>query len=255
MNITIAWFSGTGNTLRAARELAAKVDGPGRNVELADMARNEKGGSNQVICFPVYGFGPPGIVRRYIKDLEDGGGKAWLLCTMGGGAGSALRVTSRLLSKKGWTVPGGAELLMPNNYPMGRLPGDVDRLVTEAVEKVQLFGETIAGGNGNRLPGNWFTAGFSLAFNAGMELNRSRARKSFSVNKSCTSCHLCRRVCPTENISLPQGLPVWGRDCEQCLRCLNVCPEYAISYMKCREKGRPQYLEPELDLSRLLLRK
>ena len=254
MDITIAWFSGTGNTLRAARELAARVDGPGRNVELADIARGEKGGSIQVICFPVYGFGPPGIVKRYISNLEDGG-RAWLLCTMGGGAGSALRVTARRLSQKGWTVPGGVELLMPNNYPVGRLPGDVDRLVTEAVEKTRLFGETIAADKDSPLPGNFLTAVFSAALNAGMDLNRRRARKSFSVDESCTSCHLCRRVCPTENISLVQGLPVWGRDCEQCLRCVNVCPEYAISYMKCREKGRPQYLEPELELSRLLLRK
>lgn len=255
MKYTIAWFSGSGNTLRVARELTDQLNRAGLEARLADIARSRiPPAGAHIICFPVYALGPPGVVKSYINTLPQTGGDAWLLCTMGGGAGGALRVAARLLARRRWQVRGGVELLMPNNYPIGRLPEDGGQLVGQALACTREFAQQIVAGEAAPLPGNWLTTAFSALFNAGLNLNRKRAYRSFSADDNCNSCGLCRRVCPTANIVLEGGKPRWGKDCEQCLRCLHTCPRYAISFMRCKQKGRPQYLEPQLDIDAFILR-
>ena len=55
--------------------------------------------------------------------------------------------------------------------------------------------------------------------------------RMFTVNKKkCTACGLCRKQCPTGNITEDKdGRPVWGRNCLLCLQCEMKCPQSAIT--------------------------
>ena len=69
----------------------------------------------------------------------------------------------------------------------------------------------------------------------------------------CTSCGLCERVCPRENIKRPAGLPVWRHNCVECLGCLHICPVQAVDYGEIT-KGRHRYRHKEIKPIELLNR-
>ncbi|MCC8122414.1 MAG: EFR1 family ferrodoxin [Oscillospiraceae bacterium] len=55
--------------------------------------------------------------------------------------------------------------------------------------------------------------------------------KAFYFTDSCKSCGLCSEVCPTNNICMDDGHPVWKSEtCQRCLACLHLCPATCIQY-------------------------
>ena len=56
--------------------------------------------------------------------------------------------------------------------------------------------------------------------------------KQFRVDDKCNQCGICGKVCPSENITMQEGKPVWNHHCEQCFACLQWCPKKAIQYGK-----------------------
>ena len=94
----IFYFSGTGNTLAAAKQIAAML---GENVEMVPIASLARGNTVDFgdaetigIFFPVYCFGIPALVQNFlerIKKLPKGAKHPYLysLCTSSGLLGSA----------------------------------------------------------------------------------------------------------------------------------------------------------------------
>lgn len=67
--------------------------------------------------------------------------------------------------------------------------------------------------------------------------------KKFTVDsETCIHCGKCEKVCPTGDVSLTDGLPVWHHDgsCTCCLACYHHCPKHAINYGKITHR-RGQY--------------
>ena len=46
--------------------------------------------------------------------------------------------------------------------------------------------------------------------------------------------------CPTNNIVIQNGKPVWGNNCTHCMACICRCPAEAIEYGK-KSVGKPRY--------------
>lgn len=63
---------------------------------------------------------------------------------------------------------------------------------------------------------------------------------AFTAGDTCTGCGQCVRRCPTNNITLQNGKPVWGQDCTHCMACICYCPAEAIEYGK-KSLGKPRY--------------
>lgn len=64
--------------------------------------------------------------------------------------------------------------------------------------------------------------------------------KAFVASDACTGCGQCARLCPTNNITIQNGRPVWGSDCTHCMACICRCPAEAIEYGK-RSVGKSRY--------------
>ena len=52
----------------------------------------------------------------------------------------------------------------------------------------------------------------------------------FLINEDCTSCGLCVKLCPCNNIEMNSDVPTFMRKCSQCMACVCYCPKRAINY-------------------------
>ncbi|MBR5680773.1 MAG: EFR1 family ferrodoxin, partial [Clostridia bacterium] len=116
----IYYFSSTGNTLAAAREFAAKL-GDTELISIADLDRagevDLSDAETAGIFFPVYCFGLPGIVQKFISRIVKGSGKyVYSLCTCGGMKGSAAYILEALLKERDIKLAISFSLTMPSNY-------------------------------------------------------------------------------------------------------------------------------------------
>ena len=102
----IFYFSGTGNSAWVARQLAE-----GQNEELLSIAveidKNKeyklREGEKVGFVFPVYAWGPPEIVLRFIRRLKMTKPEyLFFVCTCGDDTGRTAQLFSSAVARKGW---------------------------------------------------------------------------------------------------------------------------------------------------------
>ena len=70
---------------------------------------------------------------------------------------------------------------------------------------------------------------------------------AFQASNACIGCGQCTQKCPTNNIQLKSGKPVWDKNCTHCMACICYCPVEAIEYGK-KSVGKPRYHFEKLQL-------
>lgn len=124
---------------------------------------------------------------------------------------------------------------MPCNFntpiPGFRIPSDnkIVKLKAKAIIKLDHIIESIEKRIKKREGSdilNVMTGSFQRISNKGM-----MSKYDIKINKEiCIRCGKCVRLCPTENLTLPDNgdaVETHG-NCTVCLRCINNCPVYAI---------------------------
>ena len=110
----IFYFSGTGNSAWAARQLARLTSDTACDITdlkgLPEMERAEQTG----FVFPVYAWGIPEIMADFAQKLPPSKGFTFGVCTCGGDAGLTMKQFSKL-----YPLSSSYSLLMPNNYILG----------------------------------------------------------------------------------------------------------------------------------------
>lgn len=255
----IFYFSGTGNSLYAAKAIA-KLQGE-KLVSIADEMKKDSSqrvylpDEKELIGFvyPIYAWGPPKIVLDFIHTMIIKGENRYVfsLNTCGGAEGNATQMLKKVLMKKGMKLASAFSVSMPSNYIIGE---DVEpqavqqeklRLASQKIEQInniltnrQTDVSDLLRGNKPNLKTTLINPLFNVF---------ARSTKPFSVTDACIHCGLCEKICPVNTITLKQK-PVWGKACTQCLGCINRCPVQAIQYGNAT-KNRGRYLHPEMKAS------
>jgi len=155
------------------------------------------------------------------------------------------------MEKRGLTLSAGFSIRMPSNYlPFGEAPKEETQRTCfrEAEGKLKQVARVILDRLNLPVEKGPFWQNLILS-----GLHRMSAQhfpsmdKRFLVQESCTSCGVCERICPVENIRLENGRPVWMHHCEQCYACIQWCPVEAIQYGK-GTMGKKRYHHPEITL-------
>lgn len=248
----IFYFSGTGNSAWVAKQLA--TDTTERLLPIAtEVAKDElyalEEGEALGVVFPVYAWGPPEIVLRFIRALRLSVKPDYLyfVCTCGDDTGRTAQVFASAVAKRGWSCAAGYSVTMPNTYVS--LPGfDVDdqdlesRKLQHAEARLSFIKQELSqrvrmktfNCHEGALP---FTKTYLLGplFRAFL-----MSPQPFHATEACIGCKKCEKVCPVHNITVADR-PTWGEHCTQCLACYHVCPVHAVQYGKAtRTKGQYQ---------------
>lgn len=236
MSATIYWFSGTGNSLSVAKDLAATMPGA-ELIPIAEAINRPPPAADTIgLVFPVYAFGPPAIVERFIETL-DVAPESYIfsVCTCAVTSGSTLHYLSKMLRRRGLELDASWIVKQPENYPpLGGTPGPKAQAKTHAaaIEKTACIAEELRTRPHGRFEkaSLFYRAGGHLAYPAFRWFERHRADRFFRADKKCNGCGLCAEVCPVANVEMKEGRPVWLGHCEQCFACFHWCPQNAVQY-------------------------
>lgn len=244
---TIYYFSGTGNSYYTAKLLGEKLF---LSVESMDLKNIPKGEQRYVgFVFPVYAFGPPNIVKKFISKLE--GVEAdyvFVIPTYGGMAGPTIKITEELLKKSRMEMKYARKIKFPDNYILSFKVPETSKqmeILDRAHKKINFISKEILKGVGiiekEKFPVNLIPE--QIHFWSSHRFRKMG--KNLKADSKCTLCGLCVKNCPVNNIKIIDGKVVFGVSCELCLRCVHSCPAEAINY-KNKTQGKKRYLNPKI---------
>lgn len=259
MNITLRYFSGTGNSFKiinACRDFFVEA---GHSVTISDIVSDGSipDGADLIgFCFPVYAFGIPRLCRRYLKGLKRFSTKreAFVIITAGDAdeSGFSVRECEKLLSDINVEVVLTAVVQMPINWIISMNPPSSQEaleIIDKGVSQVKDLMQKILSGTKEyhefNIPPRYGRFGLYREYLLFRYLGINNLWRSYKVYDDCSGCGLCSLVCPTGSITMADGKPVWSKTCEQCMRCVNYCPDEAIYQSFGGDtRGRNRYLEP-----------
>lgn len=250
----IFYFSGTGNSLYAAKKVNEELDH-----EIIDISKAVSEQrffytlkDEEIIGFvmPVYYYGIPSIVEDFIRRLSvrcSGSPFIFSVMTCGGSIGGADRMLKRILSDKGLILSAVYSLPMVDNFIFGYNLSDQteqSKTLKSAESKLKYIMKSIqVRGNGDK-PSK--VSARVLSGIAYPLYRRGRKTKKFHSDDNCTSCSLCQEICPVKAIKMVEGKPEWiVEQCVHCVACINRCPVNAIQYGTATKRRR-RYVHPIL---------
>lgn len=270
----IYYFSGTGNSLYVARHLADLLGEKLFPMALADSSSlsfaEEKEGAAIGLVFPVYAWGIPNVVERFVQKVSlsrgncpqeaenlgrvsDGGPKGlggtflYAVMTCGDDMGYADKVLEKVLGRK---LDAAFSVLMPDVYVC--LPGfDVDSKdeCREKYAKEKDAVQDIAACVRERRQVRHLKRGpfpWTKTYVIRPLFNRYLLTdKYFNVDKAkCIACGRCQKNCPVGNILIIDDVPAWQSHCAGCLACFHACPYHAINFgNQTQKKGQYNLLK------------
>ena len=255
MKTIIYYFSGTGNSLAAARKIAAALG----NTELVPVASLKETKDRVVpaadrvgIISPVYDAGLPVIVKDFAERLDIGAVPyTFGIVTMGGmGISSLHQLNSILEQSSRKKLDAAFAIKMPGNFPPVGIPpsgGKKEEILRKADAELAAIAVTIQ--KGQTVPPGFSPVTFILRclLYPPFAKNVHSMDTSFSVEDTCTSCGTCAKICPVGNITMENGKLAWQHRCELCCACLHFCPVEAIQLNTLQgTKGRGRYRHPDL---------
>ncbi|MBN2567340.1 EFR1 family ferrodoxin [Candidatus Woesearchaeota archaeon] len=259
MRTTIFWFSGTGNSLKVAKDLAEKLDGDVTLVPIATAIRKQPDLTADRIglVFPTYAWGPPYIVAQFLSKVKTSK-YVFAVATAGASSAGCMEYVKKGLAAVGTGLDAGWVVLMPSNYlPFGGPPAEGKRKELYAAEQARIAEIAAAIGqkrSGVLEKGNLVVNAILTGFVYQKGIARFReADREFWVNDRCISCGRCALICPVGNIRMANGHPTWLHRCEQCLACIHWCPSEAIQ-LGTKSEGKQRYHHPDIAVEELFLR-
>jgi ferredoxin len=240
MKMTVFYFTSTGNSLAVAKRVGGNlISIP----QIIDRLRPEYSDDVIGVVFPIYGFGLPKMVARFLRGTKLSAEYTFAIGTYGNKTGACMRNVQRLVG-----FDYAESLLMVDNYLPGfdindqiaKLPeknteGNLTRIITDIGVRKKL---TATASMGDIV----LTAAIQAGENT---FTQATQAQNYLINSECTKCGICAKVCPAKNITVDEGIE-FGDQCEWCLGCVHLCPKNAI-HLK-NERSAVRWRNPDVSL-------
>lgn len=263
MHTLIYYFSGTGNSLATARQLARLLEG---TVDIQPMRTNHSGSSHALspdrigFVFPVYFQSIPEVVKTFVHSLPiQSSPYIFAVATCNGVPGHTLFTLAKTLRRHHQTLSAGFSLDMPGNslivVDYMNPPEVQHERLARAGDRLKEIAATIQSKQIGIVEGDdSLKSHLESLRNATFVRFFYRTSTRFRVSSVCTRCGACARICPASNIHFDEKTgPQWGADCHSCLACFHWCPQTAIDLrQKQSTKGKSRYHHPEVGMADII---
>ena len=233
----IFYFTGTGNSLYVARQLADE------NTELLsipqvmrkdtfDYEADEIG-----LVYPIYGHMPPYMVRQFLKKVKFKADYKFAVLTFGARKCSAVEILDDITRKAGWQFDYISTLMMVDNWLPNFDMSEQIKRDKHIPENIAAIKDDIGKQKHRKQPVTQEERDMHARFMAFAKLDPEvgflkKSEKYFVTTDSCVGCGICTGVCPRGNYSLSGKVAKTEGDCEFCFACIQNCPQKAIQFAK-----------------------
>lgn len=256
MKIQLYIYTGTGNSLWVARQLAMELKEATLHF-MPTLSEDLRVETDQVgLIFPVHIWGLPHRVIQFVRHLVVKPKTSFFALAVNAGQPAAtLLQLKRLMSTREFSLALGYSIVLPSNYIPWGSPGSIEtqqRLYREAQEKLKVIANAVLMGGQKKVDRGpfWQNIPFALIYKMSFRSVRTMDKK-FWVDDKCNHCGICSKVCPAANVAMIDEKPSWLHRCEQCLACIQWCPQEAIQYGK-KTVRYPRYHHPGVILGDMI---
>lgn len=233
----ILYFTGTGNCLYVARQLAKEGTELLSIPQLMKQKKFEIEADEIGLVYPIYGHMPPYMVRQFIQQAHLKADYKFAILTYGARKCDAVEIWDGISRKAGNAFDYINTLVMVDNW----LPNfdmneqiKMDKHIPENLEKI--VADVTAGKHWHepvteeeRQMHRGFMAYTGLDPEVGFLM---KSEKYFTVTDACIGCGACVSLCPRGNYELTSGGVKMQGDCEFCFACIQNCPQKAVQFAK-----------------------
>lgn len=236
MKVGFFVFTGTGNTLRVCKILASELEANGIVTQI-NMIQDLHDSSiandydKIIVANPVHGFNPPKPMLDFLWTLPISQSKQVYLVRVSGEPlklnNAAGILPKKILTKKGYLVMGEFMYVMPYNIIFHHTDQMATRMEVTAKFRATRDVQTILNDEFQLSKNSIFNRIISFVCrleNVALPISG----KHYKTTDDCISCGLCERICPTKNIEIKDGKPVFKDTCVGCMGCAFSCPKDAI---------------------------
>ena len=226
MKRRIYYFSGTGNSMRAARVIAGRLG----DVEIVSMRvdPNEYSAKDSDMIgfiYPVYHWTMPAPAVSFVENLEiNPEAYVFAIAMPSFICGMACEKLAEILSRKGIRLNYGNIVYSVANYVIVYPPFPSARLrVPKTEKKLAKIADDIFNKKEKDYPraSGFIKRRSKRVMMPYLELQKY-ADNPFTISENCISCGLCSRVCPCHNIVLQSGKPTFQHHCACKFYCLRI---------------------------------
>jgi ferredoxin/flavodoxin len=256
MKNIIFYFTGTGNSLDIAQNLAKEI-GDTELVPVTDklQAAGSMNFERIGFVFPVHYYSVPAIVERFIKKMSfEKAQYVFGVAIYGGLHGAVMGHLRTIISSQGGILSGEFGIQMPgsNITSFNALPIFLQKnIINRSKRKTQIIVDTVLSKISTKKIKPEFFSKLDKEKASNERNEISEKAKYFNSNEKCTKCGICQKICPVDNINIIDGKPLWANKCELCLACIQWCLQQAINYGD-KTKKRKRYQNPHIKIVNML---
>lgn len=226
----VFYFTATGNSLYAARQLDANIMSIPQAMRCSCLRRF----SDETIgvVYPIFGHRPPELVQRFLREVELDTPYLYIIPTYGARHANAVDIVSDICRASGKTPAYVHTLLMVDNY-LPAFDMDEQRAMDKHVD------EQLAGIKADISARRQYIepvtdtdrelhANYERSYEA--KLPGGTLSGLVYATDRCIGCGVCSRVCPGGCIRIEDGRAQFDyTSCQACLACAHACTQKAIA--------------------------
>lgn len=244
----IFYFTGTGNSLWTAKEIAKVFDAELTAIQNYD----KKEVCDEVIgiVFPIYMGDAPWYVKKFLLNLKGSAKYVFAVSTFNGSDKITPINIDKALCKNGMKLSYYQNIVMPGNCIQSSKAENEKRLINASAQIKSIINDI------KNQKTNYISAG-QLPEKDYVEssyfYSKLNIMKSFRVTSKCNGCGLCAKLCPADNIKIVNGKAKHKdkKKCTACYKCFHICPQNAVKLLMPVRSNRFQYLHPEIKIAEL----
>ncbi|OHD07721.1 MAG: hypothetical protein A2086_13535 [Spirochaetes bacterium GWD1_27_9] len=257
MKSVIFYFSGTGNSLKIAKDISIGLKNA-KLIKINSTTNEIVGNLNDFdiigFVYPVYFLDIPKIVYDFVLNLNiKNNTYIFSVANCGDDEGIAIHTMDKILKNKDSKLNANFVLKMPDNSIVYSTTDEQKKAMFENQKQmIPYIIETINNKKDITLvkKNNFKISMTKKIMILVMKLYFRYHKKSVSENL-CNKCTICVNFCPTKNITFTDEKIKFNSKCADCFGCIHWCPKNAILFGKIKILNN-QYHHPDIKLSDLI---